>query len=353
MRIYLPQTAISPLTLIRRERFLPTPGEILVQGGDRVDPVHVIGRAHVSGEFRLVNVAQELGIPARALKRHLKVKSGQEVTRGQVLARGGLGHTCRSPIDGQLARSYGGRLLIQAAPHEVEVRAGYYGTVMRILSNVGVVIQVSGALIQGAWGNGHEGFGVLRMVVETRDEALKTQAIDASSRGFILVGGSHIDEEALERAVELQVRGIIVGGVPPELLEKARQAPFPVMATEGIGIIPTSPRFFQLLATHNGREAVVDGQFQSRWEIRRPEVIIPLPAEPGTDRLKYQDTPLQVGNRVRAVRAPHTGVTGTVQSLPTRTVRTTTGEYLLAAKVQPEGAEDSLLIPVANLEALR
>jgi hypothetical protein len=355
MRFHLPQTVVSQLTRIRRQRLLAAPGEILVREGERVDPVQVIGHAYVPGGISVVDVAQRLGVRAGDVQRYLKVKSGQEVKQGEVLAaRGRLARrTCRSPVDGRVLGSTRGQLVIEALPLETEVRAGYYGTVVRVLSNRGVVIQVSGALIQGAWGNGMEGFGVLRTLVETRDGTLQAPAIDASCRGVILVGGSCLDAEALEQAVELHVRGIIVGGVPPELVKEANNLPFPVIATEGVGVIPMSSPIFQLLSTHNGREAVVDGRFQTRRETLRPEIIIPLPAEAGTDRLKLRETPLQSGDRVRAVRGPHSGLSGTVLDLPTARVQPSTSMRLLTVRVQPEDGGEPILIPLSNLEVPR
>ncbi|HEC35998.1 MAG TPA: hypothetical protein ENI39_05630 [Anaerolineae bacterium] len=358
MRFYLPQTIVSPLTMIRRKRLLPSPGEILVREGERVDPIQVIGHAYLPGGFRIINVAQSLEVPAHVVRRYLKVKTGHEVKRGQVLAaRGGPGRrTCRSPTDGRVTGSGSGRLLIEAPPQKVEVRAGYYGTVARVIPRRGVVIQAPGALIQGAWGNNQEGVGVLRTMVKTRDEVLRGRTIDASCRGVVLVGGSHLDQAALERAMELQARGIIVGGIPPELLEKTEGLPFPVVATEGIGTIPISAHIFRLLATHDGREVILNGHFQSRWQTLRPEIIIPLPAEPGTNRLQFRGAPLQVGDRVRAVRTPHVGMTGTVLDLPSLAMRTSTGARLPTARVQPEDDSEEiepLLIPVVNLEVLR
>ena len=357
MRFYPPQTTISPLTLVQRERMLPVAGEILVREGQRVDPVHVIGRATVPGGFRIINVARSLSVSPRAVPRYLKVKVGQEVRRGDVLAaRGRLSRqVCRAPIDGRVTGSGGGRILIEAPPQVVEVRAEYQGTVARVIPERGVILRVSGALIQAAWGNEQLEMGVLRVMAESREQVLKGRAIDANCRGTLLIGGSYLDESALERGAEIQVRGIIVGSVPPELLTKAIQAPFPVVATEGIGTVPMSSRVFQLLTTHDGREAILDGRFQSRLEVLRPEIIIPLPAEPGTDQLRPQDVPLQVGDRVRAVRAPHTGLTGKVVDLSEMVVRTPTGARLPAVKVEPEdgGEEGPLWIPVVNLEILR
>ncbi len=277
MRFYPPQTAISPLTLVQRERMLPVAGEILVREGQRVDPVHVIGRATVPGGFRIINVARSLSVSPRAVPRYLKVKVGQEVRRGDVLAaRGRLSRqVCRAPIDGRVTGSGGGRILIEAPPQVVEVRAEYQGTVARVIPERGVILRVSGALIQAAWGNEQLEMGVLRVMAESREQVLKGRAIDANCRGTLLIGGSYLDESALERGAEIQVRGIIVGSVPPELLTKAIQAPFPVVATEGIGTVPMSSRVFQLLTTHDGREAILDGRFQSRLEVLRPEIIIP------------------------------------------------------------------------------
>lgn len=355
MRLYLPQSAVSPLVMIRRERLLPAPGEMLVREGERLDPVRVIGRCRIPGEFHAVNVALLLEVSPRSVRRYLKVRVGQEVKRGQVLAsRGGLPRrSCRAPVDGVVRGLAAGRLVLQAPDQSVEVRAGYYGTVARVLANRGVLIQVSGAFIQGAWGNGQEGFGILHRMTESRDEGLTGEAIDASSRGVILVAGFLADPEALQRAAALQIRGMVVGSLAPELLTHAQSAPFPVVTTEGLGRIPMSVRVFHLLSTHNGREAVLDGRFESQREVRRPEIIIPLPAEPGTDRLQFRDVPLKPGDWVRAVRAPHGAMVGTVTDVPARSVRFATGARLPAVRIQPrEGDSEPLWIPAANLELL-
>lgn len=355
MRFHLPQTIVSPLKLIRRERMLPGPGQILVQEGERVDPVQVIGIAEVPGSFHIVNVAEMLGVPARSAHRYIKVEAGQAVKQGDILAlrRMPARRVCRSPIDGQVTGSGGGRLLIESKPQMVEVRAGYYGTVERIYPNHGVSIQIAGAIIQGAWANGQEGFGILRVTVKGRDKPLRARTVDTASRGVILVGGARLDEQALERAVELQARGIIVGGLPAELLGAVQKLPFPVLATEGIGAISMSAHIFELLSTHDGREAVLDGRCQSGWTTRRPEIIIPLAAEPGTEPLQLAEAPLKVGDRVRAIRHPHTGLTGKVLALPEAAMRTVTGARLMVAQVKPDEGEEPLFIPLVNLEILR
>ncbi len=354
MRFYLPQTVISPLTIIQKTRHLPAPGDILVREGDRVEPVQVIGRALVPGEFRIVNIAQALGVPRRTIRRYLKVKAGEEVRRGDVLAvRGGLSRrVCRAPIEGTVTGIGGGRLIIEAPPEIVEVRAGCPGVVREVIPQRGVVIQISGALIQGVWGNNQQGFGVLRLLTEVREKPLRERLIDASCRGTIIIAGVLGDAEALDQAVEMQVRGIIVGGLAPELLEKATDAPLPIVATEGIGTMPMSPRKFQLLSTYNGREAILDGQFACDRTLLRPEIIVPLPAERGTGPLDLPDAALKVGDIVRIVRSPYTGLTGTVTDL-LPVARIATGGRFPAARVTIPGGEEPLIIPVFNLEVIR
>ncbi|MCS7282401.1 MAG: KOW motif-containing protein [Anaerolineae bacterium] len=355
MRVYTPSVVVSPLVLIRRERRLPAPGDILVREGDRVEAVQIIGQAFVPGEFRILNLAEALGVSRRAVQRYLKVKPGQEVRRGDVLAaRGGLSpRVCRAPMEGTVTGIGGGRLILEAPAQVVEVRAGCPGLVRRVIPREGVILQVSGALIQGAWGNGQEEFGVLRLLTDSRDKPLRARHVDASCRGAILVAGLLNDEEALQQAVEIQVRGIIVGGLAPELLDRALAVPFPVVTTEGIGPIPMSEPAFRLLSTYNGREAALDGRIHQGRDRRRPEIIIPLPAEPKMDALQFQPVPLRVGDTVRIIRAPHRGRTGIVKEILPTAARGATGSHLPAAKVQVLGEEEPLVVPIFNLEVLR
>jgi hypothetical protein len=246
----------------------------------------------------------------------------------------------------------GGRLIIEAPPQVVEVRAAYPGIVKRVLRGEGVVIQVTGALIQCAWGNQQEGFGVLRLLTDSREKPLRARMIDASCRGTILIAGILTDEDALEQATEMQVRGIIVGGVAPELLGRAVHAPFPILATEGPGNVPMSSRCFQLLSTYNGREAALDGRFAGGCSVLRPEIIVPLPADPGTGPLELPDAPLKVGDIVRVTRLPYAGRIGTVMAF-VHTGRLTTGTHLPVVKVKLPEEESPLTVPVFNLEVIR
>jgi len=353
--MYYPfETQVTPLTTVRRERLLPAPGDVLARVGDRVDPTQVVARANLPGDFRILLVARLLDAPASKLKRYLRVKLGDEVQRGQVIAKRGrlFAASVKSPIDGVVTASGRGRILIEARPTPFELRAYIHGTVSNVLHRHGVVIETTGAVVQGVWGAGGESFGVLKRMAKSPEERLQAKAIDPSCHGTILVGGAGLSDDVLERAQELQVRGIVVGGLPPELVSHVRELPFPVIATEGVGTVPMSAPVFHLLTTNDGREASISGRTRSRWGIVRPEIVIPLPAETRPPAPTEPGTPLAVGARVRLVRAPYTGAVGTVVALPAHARHVETGARVRGAEVDL-GREAPVFVPLANLEVLR
>jgi hypothetical protein len=358
--MYYPfETQISPLTRIHRERMLPNRGEVLVNIGERVEPTQVVARTKLPGDFRIVPVARILDIPASQAEDHLQIEIGDKVRRNQVIAkqRGPLSRSVRAPISGVVTASGGGRILIEDKPALFELRAYIPGKVSNALRGLGIVIEVTGALVQGAWGSGGENLGVLRSLVESPDQPLQAEMIDPSCHGTVIIGGATLDIDVIERAQEVQVRGIVTGGLPPEQIPDIEGLPFPIVVTEGIGEIPMSALAFQLLTTNVGREVSISGKTQPRNDKHLgmsfiPEVIIPLPGEKVPEDQKQPGTPLEVGTLVRAVRAPHIGTVGIITALPTHARRIETGARVRCAEVDL-GQGQTASIPLANLEALR
>jgi hypothetical protein len=350
--MYYPfETQVTPLMNVRRERMLPVSGEVLVQIGERVEPTQVVAQANLPGDFRVLSVAHLLGTSAAKIKKYMRVKVGDEVRRGQILAKR-RSRVVKSPIAGVLASSGGGRVLVETPPTPFELRAYIRGSVTNVLQSRGIVIETTGAVIQGAWGGGGESFGVLKKLARSPDRPLRAREIDPSCHGTIVIGGAKLDAAVLERAQELQVRGIVTGGIPPELIPEVNRSPIPVVATEGIGTIPMSEPFFQLLTTNDGREASISGQVKSRWGIVRPEIIITLPAESLPADQTMAGMPLTVGAQVRVVRAPYLGQVGTVVKLFDHPRHIETDARVRGAEVDI-GQEEPVFIPLMNLEALR
>jgi hypothetical protein len=350
---YLFETQVSPLSTIRRERILPAPGEVVAHIGDRVEPTQVIARAELPGDFRILQVARLLDIPGSQVKRYMRIKLGDDIQQGQVIAKRGLSKLVESPIDGMMTASGAGRVLIEAAPLPFELRAYIPGTVTNIAGAYGAIVETTGAIVQGIWGAGGESFGVLKRLAKGPDKSLRARDIDPSCHGTIIIGGVGLNESVIERAEELQVRGIVTGGFPPELIPQVKDLQFPIVVTEGIGPMPMSTPIFNLLTTNEGREAAISGQLRTRWGITRPEVIIPLPAENVPSTQTQPGSPVTEGARVRVVRAPHLGKAGTIVAIPAHARYIETKARVRGAEVKLEEEEKPIFIPLANLEVLR
>ncbi|MFN2111348.1 MAG: hypothetical protein ACK2UI_16955 [Anaerolineae bacterium] len=349
--MFIPYSIVNPLTTVRIPRRLPRPGEVLVRLGEAVEPARVVAQTVEPADFCIVDVARELKVPVKKVKGYLKVNRGAAVAEGDVLAsRGGLGgQVCRAPIDGAIMGSGRGRLLLEAEPQTIHVAAVVPGQVVEVSATEGVVIEATGAFMQMGWGNGKEAFGVLRVVVRAPRHPIRTKHIDAAAQGAILVGGSHFDEETLEQAIEMQVRGIIVGGVPPSMVPLLETVEFPIVTTEGISTAPMSQAFFDLLRSLDGREVSVCGRMRYRWGTERPYVMVPMPARGATPI--NPETPLTVGSRVRVLRGPYTGVSGVVSDIPTSLIQLETGARLPGVQIDLGGKEFAL-VPFVNLERL-
>ncbi len=351
---YASEARTSHLTKIRRERVLPKPGEVLVHSGDRVESTQVVARASLPSDFRIVAVARLLGVSAPEAEDCLRVDLGDTVHRGDVIAKQGglLGRSVRSPIDGIMTATGGGRVLIEAQPVPFELHAYIPGTVLNVRGNRVVSIETVGALIQGAWGSGEESVGVLKGLTKHPSGPLETRAVDPSCHGSILVAGTILEREPLVRAQDVEVRGVVTGGLSPELIPTVEQLPFPVIVVSGFGDIPIIKDVFDLLQKNEGREISISGQTEMRWHSKRPEIIIPMPNSkvPADETERHGE--LRRGARVKIVRAPYLGSVGTVVNIPQHARRIATGARVYCAEMDI-GQDEPVVVPLVNLEILR
>ncbi|MGC9522260.1 MAG: KOW motif-containing protein [Anaerolineae bacterium] len=341
----------NPLIAVRVLRLLPRPGEVLVRPGDSVEPTQIVAQTTQPPDFRIVEVARDLDIPVRNASAYLKVERGQTVAQGDVLAaRGGLApRVSRSPISGRVVGIGRGRLLLQADPQILRVNALLPGYVVEVVGEEGVVIETVGGLFHAHWGNGREAYGVLRVVVRDSSHPIRAAHVNASSQGTILVGGSTVDEEAIGQAAAMQVRGMVVGSIPPSLIPRLREVSLPLVATEGVGTAPMARAVFDLLRSLDGREAAVSGDIGDRWHPKRPFIAVPMPTQAA--QAIDLDAPLEVGDRVRVLRGPYRGRSGTVAGKPNGLVTLPTGARLPGVEVKL-GEDERLHFPYVNLERL-
>ncbi len=353
---YPPETRVMALTLIRRERMLPTAGQILVNSGQRVESSDVVAQAEVGGQFRTFEIARMLRVPPAKAMRYLKKGRGDGVKAGEVIAsRAGLGvRPVRSPVAGTIVDidERDGRVAIEIASKLLEVRAYVKGVVGNVLGSLGVVIETPGALIQAAWGIGGESFGVLHVATESADDPLIGGSIDIKAHGSVVAGGGWITASALEQASQLQLRGMIAASIEGDLIDRALKMPFPIILTEGVGRVGMARPIFDLIRSQEGREVSISAETRTRWGLVRPEILIPLPSDTRPPMPPAVGAPLTVGARVRVVRGPYMGQVGTVSAIPARAQRIEIGTRVHGAEVR-FSPTTTAFVPFANLELLR
>jgi hypothetical protein len=356
--MYYPvESFIMPLTTIRRERLLPAPGQVLVQPGEMVGPTDVVARCQIPGKVRILDASRALRVRRDRVEKYVLKSPGDTVQANDVIAapRGLLSRFrrgLRSPVDGEVLEARDGLILVQETSTTYELTAHLKGQVTNVMPQRGVVVSAVGALIQGTWGNGGEAEGVLKLLVEDRESPIRAESIDVSCHGTIVVGGYVLDEQALEQAVEAKARGIIVGSVNADLRSVIESLPFPLIITEGFGSLPMSEPVFALLHANLGQQAMLGAETMTGWGAKRPEVLIPLRAEDERPAEEGAPRPLQVGDRVRLLRAPYLGTIGQIDVLLEQPQPIESGARVPTARVDLGGGE-LVLIPQVNLEAIR
>jgi len=343
---------VVPYGRVSLERLLPFPGEVLVEPGQRVEPMDVVARAHMPSQIRILHVAQRLSIAEEDLQKCLLKEPGERVEKGEVIAvvgRWPFRRLCRAPGEGRIVNEAHGRLLLEISPSTYELRAYLKGVVTQVVSRRGLAIETSGAIMEGAWGTGGEAFGVLKMLGRAPEGKLVPEAIDMGYHGAIVVVESWATKEGLGKAEEIGVRGMILGSLPSSLVGFASSLSFPVMIMEGFGEIPISRPLFSLFQQHASREACMASGVPYGVRLLRPQVIIPFLRDEEAPR--GEGPALKEGTLVRLVREPYLGRVGYVASLPPQKRKVEWGVEVEGVEVDLEEGE-RVFVPLANLELL-
>jgi hypothetical protein len=346
-----PVRHILPLTTIRRERLLPFPGKVVVRRGQKVGATDTVAEVNLAPEHILLDLARGLGISAKKVENYIQIKVGYPVAEGDIIA-GPAGMTrrvVRAPHNGRVIQVDGGKALLEVQGQPFELKAGLPGTVIDLLPDRGVVIETTGALVQGIWGNGRIEFGLMYVLAKTPDHTLTTDSLDVSQRGSIILAGHCASAEALKSAEEMPLRGIVLSSLSPALIPVAAKMRIPVMVIEGFGRWPMDTASFNLLTTNARREIALNSEPWDRYLGTRPELVIPLPATGELPPPRDADF-FGTGQQVRVLRAPYAGKIGTLVDLPGMVVFPS-GIRAMAGEVHLESGESAVL-PLANLEVL-
>ena len=369
---YTPGLRVSPATTVRKERRLPIAGKVLVEQGAHVRADDVIARADLPGDVSIVNVVNQLAIQTSDLGRYMLKAEGDTVAKGDILAETKpfirfFRSLVRSPVSGTIETisHVTGQVLLRAAPQPVEVRAYIDGTVIEVHPNEGVVVETSGAMIQGILGIGGEVAGEIAVVAKGPDTTIGPDDLSDNLAGKIVVAGSLITSEVYARAAEIGIAALICGGFHDRELRAllgydlgvaitGHEDLKPILImTEGFGNIAMAKATFELLAKHAGQRASANGATQIRAGVLRPEVIIPTDgasaAEHASDRPAAAG--LMEGTPVRIIRQPDFGQLGVVASLPSGVEAVESEAKVRVVQITLDGGK-VVTVPRANVEAI-
>lgn len=368
---YTPGLTVSGDIVVLRTRRLPIKGEVLVKVGMTVGPEDVIARANLPGALQTIKLAEKLSVEPKDVAPFLKVKIGDPIQPGQVVAEGkklfGLfkAPSVMSEFSGTIETlsEVTGNALVREAPIPVDITAYVQGTIKTILPDEGAVVETRCAMIQGIFGVGGERTGTLRIAVPSPDKVLEASDIQPSDDGKFLVGGAGVTYDAIKKASDLGVKGLITGGVKDSDLTRflgfdigvaitgSEPINLTLVVTEGFGFLSMAERTFNLLKSLEGKSGSINGATQIRAGVIRPELLVPLAADAEKAKVAAQVFELTVGTPIRVIREPYFGKLGFVTDLPATLVTLESGTEVRVLRARLNDGEE-VTVPRANVEIM-
>lgn len=367
---YTPGLKIKRSTVVRKERRLPMKGKVFVKVGQEVSFTDTIAEMLSPGEPFVINAAQSLGIQKEDIKRYMQKEVGDAIEKGEPLCGynaffGLMKNWVNSPIDGfvETVSDISGQIIVREKPISVTIDSYVKGKVVEVMEEEGAIIETNASFIQGIFGVGGETHGDLRVAVDSPEQHLTADLISESDAGHVLVGGALVTKEALLKAIEYDVKGVVVGGIKDtDLIEILgfeigvaitghEDIGTTIVITEGFGEMNMSPRTFELLKEFEGYRIAINGATQIRAGVMRPEVIIPHDEVIPDDDEEEITGGMTAGTPVRLIREPYFGLLGKVVNLIVDLQTMESGSKVRAVEIQLSTGE-KVVVPRANVELL-
>ncbi len=374
---YTPGLRLAKNLRIRKSRSLPLPGDVIVKKGDMVKSGDIVARTNLPGKVHSVNVVNRLAILPNDLRKNMIKKEGDNVVKDEPIAETKpfikmFKSICLSPITGiiESISDITGQVLLREPPKPVRISAYIDGKIVETIEKEGVVVETNATFVQGIFGIGGETSGELQIIVNSPDDIVKPEDINESHRGKIIAGGSIIYSDAIKKALDSGVKGIVVGGIRDTEINEllgyelgvaitgSEEIDITIIITEGFGQIGMAQKTFEVLRQREGSIASINGATQIRAGVVRPEIIIPyneeevseMPAE-SISSTGDGTAGIAIGNQIRIIRDPNFGMPGKVKALPSelRIIETEAMTRVLEIEF-PDGK--TAIVPRANVEAI-
>jgi hypothetical protein len=368
---YTPGLKIVGRTRFVKDRRLPMFGDVHVKQGDRVKAEDVVASTYLPGNVTPLNVANILGCEPKEITEFLLKKPNDALKKGDLIAEtpgiwGFFKTKVEAPIDGTLESisEITGQIILREKPIPVEVHAYVDGVIDEVFPKEGVQVSTDACFIQGIFGIGPEVVAPLMMVAKTPGDLLDAPTINESHKGKIIVGGSLVTAAGLKKAVDVGVKGIVVGGYDAfDLMEflgfdlgvaitGTEDKGVTLVVTEGFGRIEMAGKTFELLKKHEGKKTSINGATQIRAGVIRPEVVIPSTEAASDEKKKAPNLGMEPGSLVRIIRQPKFGAVAKVVSLPEKPAIIATEAKVRIVEIELLSNGERMTLPRANVEII-
>ncbi len=299
---------------IRCSRLLSRNGTVMVYPGQTTDSSMVIAFRRIWTKHISYNLVHELNIsPDDNIQDYLLIHEGDFVSINEIIAstKGKTPKSLTAKSSGRFLGISSGNLIFESMPEDTEkCIAGFPGTVTEIIPNRGAYLQTNGGYIEGIWGNGKTGQGILLSADMGKGGIFSQESISIDLAGAIVFANTCNDAETLQASAKMSPGGLIFGSLPANLLPVAERLPFPVIVTDVLGAGgKISDPVYMVLGENIIRFAYLYAVMSCGNERRRPEIIIPL--EEFTEE-KKEKTEVKIGSQVRVLDGFYGGEIGYV-----------------------------------------
>lgn len=368
---YTPGLKIVARTQFEKDRRLPMYGEVHVKEGDGVKAEDVVASTHLPGNVTPLNVANILGCEPKEVREFMLKKENDKVKKGELIGEtpglwGFFKTQVLSPIDGTIENvsDVTGQIILREPPIPVEVYAYVDGVVKEVFPREGVQISAEACFIQGIFGLGPEVVAPLEVVAQTPEEILDASNVRPEHKGKIIVGGALVTAAGLKKAVEVGVKGVVVGGYDALDLKEflgydlgvaitgTEDKGVTLVVTEGFGKIQMAQKTYDLLKQHQGKKTSINGATQIRAGVIRPEVVIPLETAGSDEEKRPASMGMDVGSLIRIIRQPNFGAVAKVVALPEKPTVIPTEAKVRIVEIELLNSGERLTLPRANVEII-
>lgn len=239
--------------------FLAKEAKVKVKAGDQVKKGQVLAQVE-SGETVEFDLARFLGVAGAQVVHFIRFVAGDEIKAGQTIALRKtfilFNRLFKSPVAGRVVRlTEAGKLIVLVGGERREVVAPAQAKVAAVGQDK-ITLEFPAVEIVGRAGLGGRGEGPLALV-GGRDEEVALTDLSRLLEGKVVVVGGRATADLWQKAQALGAAGLVCGTVSQEV-KKAKEALIPLVALEEDG--PITSGVWKKLDSLVGQGAIILGE---------------------------------------------------------------------------------------------